>query len=113
MPKVPTALIIGGSLGGLLAANMLRSVGWEAKVFERVGDDLASRGAGIGTHEELIDIMHRIGITVDASIGVHPESRTCLDRIGRIQHTMPRPRILSSWGRLYRALKEAFPVEDY
>ena len=113
MPKVPKVLIIGGSLGGLLAANMLRSVGWEAKVFERVGDDLASRGAGIGTHEELIDIMHRIGIAVDASIGVHPESRTCLDRLGNIQHTMPRPRILSSWGRLYRALKDAFPVADY
>ena len=110
---MPQALVIGGSLGGLLAANLLRSIGWNVQVFERVGDDLASRGAGIGTHEELLDIMHRIGIKVDASIGVHPESRTCLDRSGRIQHTMPRPRILSSWGRLYRALKDAFPVEDY
>ena len=41
------ALIAGGSLGGLLAANMLRSVGWDVEVFERAGDDLASRGAGI------------------------------------------------------------------
>lgn len=110
---MPQALVIGGSLGGLLAANLLRSIGWKVQVFERVGDDLASRGAGIGTHEELLDIMHRVGITVDASIGVHPESRTCLDRAGNIQHTMPRPRILSSWGRLYRALKDAFPAEDY
>ncbi len=110
---MPRALVIGGSLGGLFAANMLRSTGWKVQVFERVGDDLASRGAGIGTHEEMLDIMHRVGITVDASIGVHPESRTCLDRAGNVQHTMPRPRILSSWGRLYRALKDAFPVEDY
>ncbi len=110
---MPKALVIGGSLGGLLAANLLRSIGWKVQVFERVGDDLASRGAGIGTHEELLDIMHRVGITVDASIGVHPESRTCLDRSGNIQHTMPRPRILSSWGRLYRALKDAFPADDY
>ncbi len=110
---MPVALVIGGSLGGLLAANLLRSIGWRVQVFERVGDDLASRGAGIGTHEELLDIMHRIGITVDASIGVHPESRTCLDRTGNVQHTMPRPRILSSWGRLYRALKDNFPAEDY
>jgi len=108
-----TALVIGGSLGGLLAANLLRLNGWKVQVFERVGDDLASRGAGIGTHEELLDIMDRIGITVDASIGVHPESRTCLDRAGKVQHKMPRPRILSSWGRLYRALKDAFPVADY
>ena len=110
---MPQALVIGGSLGGLFAANLLRHIGWQVQVFERVGDDLASRGAGIGTHEELLDIMHRIGIQVDASIGVHPESRTCLDRAGKVQHTMPRPRILSSWGRLYRALKDAFPAEDY
>ena len=44
-----TALVIGGSLGGLLAANLLRLNGWKVQVFERVGDDLASRGAGIGT----------------------------------------------------------------
>ena len=110
---MPQALVIGGSLGGLLAANLLRSIGWTAQVFERVGDDLASRGAGIGTHEELLEIMHRIGIVVDASIGVHPQSRTCLDRAGNIQYTMPRPRILSSWGRLYRALKDAFPADAY
>jgi 2-polyprenyl-6-methoxyphenol hydroxylase-like FAD-dependent oxidoreductase len=110
---MPHALVIGGSLGGLFAANLLRFIGWSVQVFERVGDDLASRGAGIGTHEELLDIMHRIGLTVDASIGVHPESRTCFDREGRVQHTMPRPRILSSWGRLYRVLKDAFPAEDY
>jgi len=110
---MPQALVIGGSLGGLLAANLLQSIGWKTQVFERVGDDLASRGAGIGTHEELLDIMHRVGIAVDASIGVHPQSRTCLDRAGNIQHTMPRPRILSSWGRLYRALKDAFPADAY
>jgi 2-polyprenyl-6-methoxyphenol hydroxylase-like FAD-dependent oxidoreductase len=110
---MPQALVIGGSLGGLLAANLLQSIGWKVQVFERVGDDLASRGAGIGTHEELLDIMHRVGITVDASIGVHPQSRTCLDRAGNVQHTMPRPRILSSWGRLYRALKDAFPAAAY
>ncbi|RPI46203.1 MAG: FAD-dependent oxidoreductase [Betaproteobacteria bacterium] len=110
---MPRALVVGGSLGGLLAANLLRSIGWNVQVFERVGDDLASRGAGIGTHEELLEIMQRIGIEVDASIGVHPESRSCLDTAGNIQLKMPRPRILSSWGRLYRALKDAFPVADY
>ena len=111
---MPHALVIGGSLGGLFAANLLRSIGWKVQVFERVGDDLASRGAGIGTHEELLDIMHphrHYGRCVHR--GAHPESRTCLDRAGHIQHKMPRPRILSSWHALYRALKDAFPAEDY
>ena len=107
------AVIIGGSLGGLLAANLLRSTGWEVEVYERASDDLASRGAGIGTHDELLDIMLRVGIVVDASIGVQPVSRTAYGLDGGIVHEMRRPRILSSWGRLYRALKDALPEEAY
>ena len=42
------ALIIGGSLGGLFAGNCLRQIGWQVDIFEKTGDDLASRGAGLG-----------------------------------------------------------------
>ena len=73
------AIVIGGSLGGLLAANMLRSIGWKVDVYERTGDDLAARGAGIGTHEELFAVLGRLGVAVDDSLGVVPLSRTCLD----------------------------------
>ena len=31
----PHAIVVGGSLGGLLAATTLRAAGWEAQVFER------------------------------------------------------------------------------
>ena len=48
------ALVIGGSIGGLFAANALRRIGWEVTVFERAGEGLSGRGAGIGTHGELI-----------------------------------------------------------
>ena len=47
------ALIIGGSVGGLFAANLLRDVGWDATVFERNPEELAGRGAGIATHPQL------------------------------------------------------------
>lgn len=107
------AVIIGGSLGGLLAANLLRSTGWDAAVYERTGDDLESRGAGIGTHDALLEIMQRVGIVVDASIGVQPLSRTCFGLDGKVIHEITRPRLLSSWGRLYRALKDALPQESY
>src|SRR5688500_1090545 len=107
------AIVIGGSLGGLLAANMLRSIGWRVDVCERTGDDLAVRGAGIGTHEELFAVLARIGMKVDDSIGVVPLSRTCLDAAGRSVASIRRPRVLSSWARLYRALKDAFPADAY
>jgi 2-polyprenyl-6-methoxyphenol hydroxylase-like FAD-dependent oxidoreductase len=108
------AIVIGGSLGGLLAANMLHSIGWQVDVYERTGDDLASRGAGIGTHEELFEIFDRMRIAVDtASIGVVPLSRTCLDSAGKPVASIRSPRVLSSWAKLYRALKEAFPDSAY
>ncbi|HJY19250.1 MAG TPA: FAD-dependent monooxygenase, partial [Xanthobacteraceae bacterium] len=35
------ALIIGGSLGGLMVAHLLRSIGWDTAVFERNDEELA------------------------------------------------------------------------
>ena len=70
------AIIIGGSLGGLLAAHQLRSIGWDVDVFERTADDLADRGAGIGTHPDLFEAMQRVGLTVDTSDCTRPAA-TC------------------------------------
>jgi 2-polyprenyl-6-methoxyphenol hydroxylase-like FAD-dependent oxidoreductase len=89
------ALIIGGSVGGLFAATLLRTIGWETLVFERTNGNLADRGTGIGTREELFAVMRRIGIAVDASIGVDVRSRICLDRDGTIAHELPIPAVTS------------------
>jgi len=111
--NAPRALVIGGSLGGLFAANMLRAIGWETFVFERVDDDLAGRGAGIGTHHEMLDVMRRLGLTVDASIGVGVHTRVCLDRSGRITHEIPMPQLMTTWARVYRPLKQLLPQDCY
>ena len=113
MKTRPRALVIGGSIGGLFAAHWLRAVGWDVTVFERVGDDLASRGAGIGTHEELRAVMRRLGLTVDETIGVWVHTRICLDRGGRVTHQLATSQLQSSWARVYRLLKDAFPAADY
>jgi 2-polyprenyl-6-methoxyphenol hydroxylase-like FAD-dependent oxidoreductase len=107
------ALVIGGSIGGLFAANWLRAIGWDVTVFERVGDDLASRGAGIGTHEELRAVIKRLGLTVDETIGIWVHGRICLDRGGRVTHELATSQMQSSWARIYRLLKDAFPAADY
>lgn len=107
------ALIIGGSLGGLFAGLLLRRAGWEVTVFERSAGDLASRGAGIGTHIELFDVMRRLGITVDQSIGVLITSRICLDRNGKVIARLPYEKILSSWALIYRALRRLLPDACY
>jgi 2-polyprenyl-6-methoxyphenol hydroxylase-like FAD-dependent oxidoreductase len=107
------ALVIGGSLGGLLAAHLLRSKGWDAVVFERNAEDLTGRGAGISTHPQLIDILRRVGIDFDESMGIKVDTVICLDRRGRVYHEEKTARTMSSWGRLYRSLRDALPSASY
>jgi 2-polyprenyl-6-methoxyphenol hydroxylase-like FAD-dependent oxidoreductase len=107
------ALIIGGSLGGLFAGLLLRQAGWDVTVFERSTGDLASRGAGIGTHVEQFDIMRRLGIVVDESIGVAVTARICLGRDGKVVARLPFEKILTSWALFYRALRRHFPNAHY
>ena len=107
------ALIIGGSLGGLFAGLLLRQAGWDVTVFERSSGDLAGRGVGIGTHVELFEVMRRLGITVDESIGVAITARTCFDRDGAVIAQLPFEKILSSWALFYRTLRRRLPDERY
>jgi 2-polyprenyl-6-methoxyphenol hydroxylase-like FAD-dependent oxidoreductase len=109
----PRALVIGGSLGGLFAANLLRSIGWDVAVFERSKGDLAGRGAGLGTRAELFDVMRRIGIDLDESIGVEVRSRIGLDRNGKTICEVPVRSIVTAWDRIYSALKTALPPQSY
>jgi 2-polyprenyl-6-methoxyphenol hydroxylase-like FAD-dependent oxidoreductase len=107
------ALVIGGSLGGLIAAHMLRRAGWDVTVFERNAEELASRGVGLGTHPQLIAILKRAGIDFDESMGIKPSRAVCFDRHGRIVFEQPTARTLSGWSRLYRALLGALPARSY
>lgn len=107
------ALVIGGSLGGLFAANLLARAGWEVEVYERVGAALAERGAGIVTHDELFAAIRRCGALIDESIGCETHSRVTLDRAGEVIAELPLRQTLTAWGRLYRLLKDVFPPECY
>ena len=107
------ALVIGGSLGGLLAANLLRHAGWDVTVFERNAEDLTGRGAGISTHPQLIDILHRVGIDFDESMGIKVDTVICLDKSGKTYLETKTARTMSSWGRLYRSLRDPLPAESY
>ena len=47
MPAMPRVIVMGGSLGGLTAALVLRDAGCDVRVFERSSSALQARGAGI------------------------------------------------------------------
>ena len=110
----PRAVVIGGSMAGLFAALLLRRAGWQVDVYERIGAELAGRGAGIVTHRELFDVLARAGIdTAAAALGVSVPGRRVLDRDGRVAGELALPQVLTSWGRLYGMLKEAIPANCY
>jgi 2-polyprenyl-6-methoxyphenol hydroxylase-like FAD-dependent oxidoreductase len=105
------AVIIGGSLGGLFCAHLLRAVGWDVVVFEQESGDLAGRGAGIGTHDALHQVMARIGLPIEHAMSVVTRCYTCLDNAGSVFREVPLRRTMSAWACYYRPLKDYLPVE--
>ncbi len=106
---VPRALVIGGSVGGLFAACLLRAIGWDAAVFEKTAGDLSGRGAGLGLSNELFQVMRRVGAEISPSTGVPVSSLLWLDRGGAEVRRVPRPWLTGSWSRIYRPLRAAVP----
>ena len=106
------ALVIGGSMSGLLAAIMLVRRGWEIDVFERVSGELAGRGAGIVAQQELIARLDKLGLDT-RDLGVAIARRQMLDREGRVTATSACPQVLTAWERAYRVLRDAFPADRY
>ncbi|MGA7489651.1 MAG: FAD binding domain-containing protein [Xanthobacteraceae bacterium] len=106
------ALVVGGSMSGLLAALLLARAGWEVEVFERVESELAGRGAGIVAQPDLIATLRRLGID-PTDLGVAITTRKILDASGRLVGEYACPQVLTAWERVYRALRDAFPGERY
>ena len=106
-------LIVGGSLGGLFAANILLRQGHDVTLLEKATGSLDGRGAGIVTHEALADALRQAGVAVDDTLGVPVTERITLGADGQSLGTMQLPQILTSWSRLYQMLKECFPTEYY
>ena len=106
-------IIVGGSLGGLFAANILLRQGHDVTLLEKATGSLDGRGAGIVTHDALADALRQAGVKVDDTLGVPVTQRVTLGADGQILGMMELPQILTSWSRLYHMLKECFPVERY
>jgi 2-polyprenyl-6-methoxyphenol hydroxylase-like FAD-dependent oxidoreductase len=104
-------LIVGGSLGGLLAANMLLREGHDVQVIEKVQGSLDGRGAGIVTHAALSVALARAGANMDGALGVQVEARVALNADGTEDARLHMPQVLTSWSRLYALLSQAFPAE--
>jgi 2-polyprenyl-6-methoxyphenol hydroxylase-like FAD-dependent oxidoreductase len=107
------ALVIGGSVSGLFAALALTRRGWDVNIYERVETELAGRGAGIVAQPQLRDIFRAIGLDPDVELGVPVTLRRSYDVDGRLMGEIVCPQTLTSWDRVYRLLRDAFPPARY
>ncbi len=110
-------VIVGGSLGGLMAAHALLRSGHSVTVLEKALGALDGRGAGIVTHSALIAGLRHCGLPADTDLGVHVQKRVALGGAGAQHHALlgqwPMPQLLTSWSRLYQLLRESLPVGVY
>jgi 2-polyprenyl-6-methoxyphenol hydroxylase-like FAD-dependent oxidoreductase len=106
------AVIIGGSMSGLLNGLLLRQAGWTVDIYERVESELSGRGAGIVAQTELIARLRALGLPT-GDLGVAITTRKILDAHGRFTHQYECPQVLTAWERVYRLLRDAFPPEHY
>jgi 2-polyprenyl-6-methoxyphenol hydroxylase-like FAD-dependent oxidoreductase len=110
--KARHAVIVGGSMSGLLCALLLRRAGWEVDVYERVESELSGRGAGIVAQQELIERLRGLGLST-GDLGVEITTRKILDAEGRLSSEIACAQVLTAWERVYRLLRDAFPPERY
>ena len=106
-------MVVGGSVGGLFAALLLRRHGWDVRVFERVPTPLDGRGAGIVTHKRLWRILEDVGLDAHNDFGITVHERVTLARDGRVAGTYACPQVMTSWDRVFRMLRAALPDDAY
>ena len=105
-------LVVGGSLGGLMAANVLSRAGHAVTLLERSATKLDGRGAGIVTHSGLLHALREAGVTLDDTLGVQVQDRVALDAQGAITARGHYAQVLTSWGRLHALLTQALPANS-
>lgn len=105
--------IVGGSLGGLTAACLLRDAGHDVVVHERSSHELEQRGAGIGllgaTSRYLVE---RAGVALD-EISIATSRIRYLRRDGTVQHDTEHRYLFSSWNTVYRQLLDHWRPSPY
>ena len=111
---VERAVVVGGSISGLLAGNLLHRRGVEVTLVERASGALEGRGAGITILPGLLEGLQAAGVDeTQESLGIELPGRVALGATGEIVAELDFTQWMTSWSRLYESLRDAFPAERY
>ena len=113
MTAMPHVGVVGGSIGGLTAALVLRDLGCEVDVFERSGTALQARGAGIGLHPMTTRYFDESSELDAAMVEIELPWLQFLSANGERIHRERMNYRFSSWNTIYRGLLRCFDERRY
>ncbi|HEY8864637.1 MAG TPA: FAD-dependent monooxygenase [Candidatus Dormibacteraeota bacterium] len=105
--------IVGGSIGGLTAAVLLRDLGCMVEVFERSAAELQGRGAGIVVHEMSVRYLVENRIADIDALSLASHRHVHVDAGGATIHDDPIAYRYTSWNTLYRNLLRSLGSDRY
>jgi 2,6-dihydroxypyridine 3-monooxygenase len=110
---MPSVAVVGGSLGGLTAALLLRDAGCDVTVYERSSSALRARGAGIAVLEQTLRYpVERQGVPPER-ISSSTDWIRFLEADGSVRHEQRHRYRFSAWNTVYRTLLGGLPPERY
>lgn len=108
-----TAVVIGGSIGGLTTALLLRDLGFTVDVFERTPTALDGRGSGIVLQPDTLRWFTERSDQHPENLSTTTDWVQYLDIDNRLVHRERRTWSYTSWGTFYRALLSDFGHDHY
>jgi len=108
-----TVAVVGGSIGGLTTALLLRRAGFEVAVYERSSSELDGRGGGIVLQPEMLRWFTEVSSQDPARLSTESKVLRCLADDNSIVFEEPVRWRFSSWSTLYRALLQDFGKDRY
>ncbi|MGY6651534.1 FAD binding domain-containing protein [Amycolatopsis sp. TRM77291] len=107
------AAVIGGSIGGLTTALLLRDLGFAVDVYERTPTPLDGRGGGIVLQPDTVRWFAERSEQHPEALSTATEYVQYLGQDNEILHRERRRWTYTSWGTFYRALLADFGTEHY
>jgi 2,6-dihydroxypyridine 3-monooxygenase len=107
------ALVIGGSVGGLTTALLLRDLGFDVTVFERTPQLLSDRGGGIVLQPDTLRWFAERSSRKPKDVSTATEFLRYLGERNEVLYEQAVEWRYSSWSTLYRALYEDFDPRQY
>jgi 2-polyprenyl-6-methoxyphenol hydroxylase-like FAD-dependent oxidoreductase len=107
------AIVVGGSMAGVVASNLLVRQGWSVDILERTSGGMEGRGTGIVPQRSLLAALGQAGVTVHPDIGIRVVKRVAYDSGGVAFATHPYEQYSTSWSLIYNLLRDALPKQHF